>query len=357
MRFFSLVSTGLVLGLLAMTRLASANAALEAFKPAFNPETASYRCIVSNVSHPVIKGVSAGFVLRDRLWEKTGGKIYVDFKPLSLLGGEVEVLNLLQMGAIQGMGVSSVAATNLGPRFGIVNLPFLVDSFEQLERFVQSGPLFAHFLKAMEHQGIVGLDITAYGSYGWASTQPITTLAQARPARFRIAEAAVNQLLYREWGLRPVVMPWPDVPVALRQGVINALDHTPTVCNITKKFEVARHFTQINYAQGLFIWIFNQAWLNSLPEDLRTVFTETVKEVAAEIRKEAKTQEETEIQKAKEGGVLFHTLPENEMAELKSRGIKVHERYKNEINRLYPSDTYRPEDYLLEVQTYLGYTP
>ena len=41
-----------------------------------------------------------------------------------MLGGEVEVLNQLQMGALQGMGVSSVASTNLGPRFGVVNLPF-----------------------------------------------------------------------------------------------------------------------------------------------------------------------------------------------------------------------------------------
>ena len=354
-RLFS--RTTLTLSLMLMPVLAFANSALEAFTPAFNPESAPYRCIVSNVSHPVIKGVSAGFVLRDRIWEKSEGKIYVDFKPLSLLGGEVEVLNLLQMGAIQGMGVSSVAATNLGPRFGLVNLPFLVDSFEQLERFVNSGILFEHFLKAMEHQGIVGLDITAYGSYGWASTQPITTLAEARTVRFRIAEAAVNQLIYREWGLRPVVMPWPDVPVALRQGVINALDHTPTVCNITKKFEVARHFTQINYAQGLFIWIFNQAWLNSLPEDLRGLFIETVKEVAAEIRILAKAQEEEEIQKAKDAGVQFHTLPEQEMAELKTRSAKVHERYKNEINRLHRHDTYRPKDYLMEVQSFLGEKP
>ena len=62
-----------------------------------------------------------------------------DYKPFSMLGGEVEVLNQLQMGAIQGMGVSSVASTNLGPRFGVVNLPFLIDSFEKLDKFVASG--------------------------------------------------------------------------------------------------------------------------------------------------------------------------------------------------------------------------
>ena len=70
-------------------------------------------------------------------------------------------------------------------------------------------------------------------------------------------EAIVNQILYREWGFNPVAMPWPDVPVALKQGVIEGLDHTPMVCNITKKFEVCKYYTYINYAHGLLIWLFN----------------------------------------------------------------------------------------------------
>jgi len=243
---------------LATGSLAS-ESAMDKWQPDFDPSSAEYTCIVSNVSHPAIKGVYAGIVMRDRLWKETDGQIFLDFKPFSMLGGEVEVLNLLKMGAIQGMGVSSVAATNLGPRFGLVNLPFLINSFEKLDRFVNSGPIFDHFMRAMLHQGIIGLDITGYGNYGWATTVPVRNIEEAKKVKFRIAEAAVNQLLYTQWGFNPVVMPWPDVPVALKQGVITGLDHTLIVCSLTKKFEVANHFTQINYAQGLFIWIFNDS--------------------------------------------------------------------------------------------------
>ena len=119
-----LVSLGLTFGP-AMAKKPS----LDKWKPSFNPSGAKYKAIVSNVSHPVIKGVYAGFAIRDEMWKRTNGQIYINYKPFSMLGGEVEVLNQLQMGAIQGMGVSSVAATNLGPRVGLVNLPFLVNSF------------------------------------------------------------------------------------------------------------------------------------------------------------------------------------------------------------------------------------
>jgi hypothetical protein len=61
---------------------------LQAWKPAFEPSGAKYKCIISNVSHPVLKGVYAGFAIRDELWKRTNGQIYIDYKPFSMLGGE-----------------------------------------------------------------------------------------------------------------------------------------------------------------------------------------------------------------------------------------------------------------------------
>jgi TRAP-type C4-dicarboxylate transport system substrate-binding protein len=331
---------------------------LEKWKPAFDPSGAKYKFIVSNVSHPVLKGVYTGFAIRDELWKRSKGQMYLDYKPFSMLGGEVEVLNQLQMGAIQGMACSSVASTNLGPRFGLVNLPFLVSSFEKLDKFVNSGKLFDHFLMAMDHQGIMGVDICSYGNYGWATTVPVKTIADAKKVKFRIAEAAVNKLSYQAWGFNPVVMPWPDVPVALKQGVITGLDHTLTVCSITKKFEVAKYFTELNYAQGLFIWIFNKSWFKGLPTDLQQTLVATVKDVCAEARAAAKQQEMEQRQAAKEKyGVEFFKLPDAEMKTLIKEANSVHQEFAPEINKLYSGDKYKSDNFLKEVQDYMGYQP
>lgn len=328
---------------------------LDAWKPAFDPATAKYKCIVSNVSHPGIEGVYTGFAIRDTLWKATNGRIYIDYKPFSMLGGEVEVLNQLQMGAIQGMGVSSVASTNLGPRFGIVNLPFLINTNEKLEKFIANKRLFDHFLMAMDHQGIMAIDVTTYGTYGWASTIPIDSIKNMKKAKFRIAEAAVNQLTYKSWGVNPVPMPWPDVSVALKQGVITALDHTDLVCDLTKKFEVAKYYTEIDYAKGLFIWIFNKRWFESLPNDLQTTFRKTVRDVCAEYRIQGERQEAEVKNRLEKTGVKLLRIPEPEMTVLRRQGDAVHRKYEPEINRLYPGDGYRPGDYLKEVQVFLKY--
>lgn len=326
---------------------------LAKWAPQFDPKGAKYKCVVSNVSTPALVGTFAGFEIRDELWKRTNGQIYLDYKPLSILGGEVEVQNMVQMGALQGIAVSSVAATNLGPRIGIVNLPFLVDSFEKLDKFIGNKVLFDHFLMAMDHQGITGLDITGYGNYGWATTVPVKTIEDAKKVKFRIAEAAVNQLSYRNWGFNPVAMPWPDVQVALKQGVITGLDHTPAVCNLTKKFEVAKYFTQLNYAQGLFVWMFNKAWLESLPQDLRDIFVQTVHDVCLENRKRTATWEAEQIEAAKATGVEFFQLSEADMKTLKEQSKGAYDTYAKEINQVYPGDKYKPADYLQEVMEFL----
>ena len=40
---------------------------------------------------------------------------------------------------------------------------------------------------------------------------------------------------------------------------------------------------------------------------------------------------------------------------LRKQGNAVHEKYADEINKLYEGDTYRPDNFLKEVQDYVGY--
>jgi len=317
---------------------------LASWKSTVDMSKAKYVMKVSNVTHPVLKGSSAGYRVRDSLWERSNGQIALKYYPLCQLGGEVEVLNMLQTNTVQGMLCSSVAVTNLAPRMGIINLPFLINSFDKLDKYIGS-EYWQYFLDGMKHQGIMGVDITGYGNYGWATVDPVKTLADAKDVKFRIAEAAVNQSLYKAWGLHPVVMPWPDVPISLKMKVITGLDHTPSVCNITKKFEVCKNFTRINYAQGLFIFLINEKFYNSLPADLQKVLLDVIHEECVKTRVLTRQQETDEIAKAKEAGISFYELPENEMQIMRVKGDKVHQEWAGKIGA----------DYLKKVQDLLCY--
>ncbi|MCD6292334.1 MAG: TRAP transporter substrate-binding protein DctP, partial [Deltaproteobacteria bacterium] len=169
---------------------------LAKWKSTVDMSKAKYVMKVSNISHPVIEGVAAGYRVRNTLWERSNGQIALKYYPLHQLGGEVEVLNMLKTNTVQGMLCASVAVTNLAPRMGIINLPFLINSFDKLDKYIASD-LWQYFMDGMKHQGIMGVDITGYGNYGWATVDPVKTLAAAKDVKFRIAEAAVQRTLYK----------------------------------------------------------------------------------------------------------------------------------------------------------------
>ncbi|BCA81151.1 TRAP transporter substrate-binding protein [Desulfuromonas sp. AOP6] len=343
-KFSSLLLTLVALTWAGTALAADPNDPLAAWKPAFDPKGAEYTYILSNVSHPAIEGVGVGYRIRDKVWERSGGRLFVDFRPLSQLGGEKDVISKLKMGAIQGMLSSSVAAANVSDKLGIVNLPYVVDSFDKLDRFRQSEELFGEFKQSALSSGIMVVDITGYGTYGWATTTPVRNLEDAKKVNFRIAQAPVNTDIYKSWGLKFTVMPWPDVPQALQTGVINGLDHTPIVCNITKKFDVAKYFTQVDYAQGLFVHLMNKRWFDKLPQDLQTVLIDVIEEESAASRDRTRTQHDEQVAAAKAKGVEFFALSAEDRARLVEMAAPVYESWGAKIG----------PDYLQKVRTVLG---
>jgi TRAP-type C4-dicarboxylate transport system substrate-binding protein len=314
------------------------------WKAKFDPSKAEFTYILSNISHPAIEGVAAGYAIRDALWAKSNGRIYVDYRPLAQLGGEKDVIAKLKMGAVQGMLASSVAAANIADRFGIVNLPYVVDSFEKLDKFRNTPELWKPFSESALSVGIMAPDVTGYGPYGWATTSPVRNLTEAKAINFRIAEAPVNTDLYKAWGLKFTVMPWPDVPQALQTGVINGLDHSPIVCNITKKFTIAKYFTDLNYAQGLFIHLVNKKWFDKLPKDLQETFLQVVAEESAKNREATKKQYADQVAAAKTAGVEFIPLAPADREALVKASQPVYAAWGQKIGI----------DYLAKVRTGLG---
>jgi TRAP-type C4-dicarboxylate transport system substrate-binding protein len=305
------------------------------WKTKFDYSKAEYTYILSNISHPVIQGVANGYNIRDALWEKSNGRIYVDYRPLAQLGGEKDVIAKLKIGAVQGMLSSSVASANIADRLGIVNLPYVVDTYDKLDQFRSDPEVWGPYSESALPAGLMVADIVNYGQYGWATTTPVRNIAEAKTVNFRIAEAPVNIDLYNSWGLKFTVMPWPDVPQALQTGVINGLDHTAIVCNITKKFTIAKYFTELNYAQGLFVHLVNKRWFDKLPADLQKIFIEVIEQESAKTRMLTREQHNDQINAAKAAGVQFFTLSAADKTQLVNEAKPVYESWGAKIGMDY----------------------
>ncbi|MBF0495911.1 MAG: TRAP transporter substrate-binding protein [Deltaproteobacteria bacterium] len=280
------------------------------------PAKGKYVCKVSNISTPKLVGVNVGFNIQKELTKRTNGAIEWQYFTDNILGGEVDVLNKLLLGEIQGMLCSSVTVANLAPRMGVLSLPFLIDSFENRDKFIADKKLFQYMLDGMQDKRVLGLDVTDYGLYGWATKTPVHNLAGAGKIRFRIAEAPVVQDTYQALGIKPVIMPWPEVSSALDQ-TITGLDHTPSVVLLSNMTDSTKGFTRTNHAVGWFVLLINQKFYDSLPDELKKVFTEVIHEQCAAARALGKNQEMEALNKMKTGGVEVVELPAPEQQKMR----------------------------------------
>ncbi|MBF0552450.1 MAG: TRAP transporter substrate-binding protein [Deltaproteobacteria bacterium] len=299
------------------------------------PARDKYVCKVSNISTPKLVGVNVGFHIQKELKERTNGAIEWQYFTDNILGGEVDVLNKLLLGEIQGMLCSSVTVANLAPRMGILSLPFLIDSFEKRDKFVADKKLFQHMLDGVRDKRVIGIDVTDYGLYGWATKTPVHNLAEAGKIRFRIAEAPVSRDTYQALGIKPVILPWPEVASALDQNAITGLDHTPGVVLLSNMTESIKGFTRTNHAVGWFVLLINQQFYDSLPDKLKQVFTEVIHEQCAAARALGKSQEMDALNKMKAGGVEVIELAASERQKMRDLTKPVWDKWAPLVGRDY----------------------
>ena len=105
--------------------------------------------------------------------------------------------------------------------------------------------------------------------------------------------------------------------------------------NITKKFDVAKYFTQVDYAQGLYIHLMNKRWFDQLPADLQKVLLEVIEEESAKARQLNRRQQEQQIAAARANGVEFLTLSAADKQVLIDNGAPVYREWRERIGAEY----------------------
>jgi len=323
--------------------------AAERLKPPFDHAGAFYKARIVSVAYPGIWQEHPGTAVRDALWKATKGELYLEYIPLPARIDEQAILTMLAGQKIQGAVIGCLATATQAPRLDLVNLPFLAETREKLEKFLDNQKLSAHFWEAMADRNILGLDMTSLGRFGWASRTPLKNLEDVKKAKLGITKEPLKEFIYQTWGLSPVALPAVNLLPALGKGDLTALETTLPACLAESRSEGFKNFTSVDYAQSLFVWLFQKSWLHSLPRDLQDTFRRVIKQQCALYRQKMADKELKARQRALPGAarMALWSLPPEEARRLHTLAKEIHQKY---APRIGPA-------YLAEVQSFLGFAP
>jgi TRAP-type transport system periplasmic protein len=221
-------------------------------------------------------------------WNRaSNGKVLVRIFPGGTIGGENEMVDAVRIGQIQAVGVSGVALSRIVPGVGALQLPMLVDNYDDLDRVRNA--LEPRLEEAMAKEGFIVLNFSEVGWVQFFTKEKAKTPADLKKLKLFInADDSDSEKLYLDLGFRPVPLAATDLLTSLKTGLIDAFDVPPLLALGNQSFGVAKHMIDLRWAPLIGATIIDRkAWEKidpSLRPELLRIARASGKDLRAKIR-------------------------------------------------------------------------
>ncbi|MBX3582701.1 MAG: TRAP transporter substrate-binding protein [Rhizobiaceae bacterium] len=202
----------------------------------------------------------------------SGGAIDVEIAPAGQLGSMTDALEQVKIGAIQmAHGDEQVMSTFYKPMM-ILATPYLFNNDQEGMDFVY-GPYFTEVREKMAAES--GLRLLSAASYGFRNftnnVRPIKTASDMAGIRMRVPPSPMSLEMVKAMGGSPTPVPWEELYGAMQSGVVDGQENPIGVALDYSFYQVQKNMTLDNHQLGLNTMMINEAFFQSLPQELREI--------------------------------------------------------------------------------------
>lgn len=267
---------------------------------------------------------------RDLVAEKTDGEIQVEIYPNNSLADDVQAVQQMQFGAIEGAIIPTAKLSNFDPAMQLPDLPFIFPSPEVAHQFLD-GEVGDELLASLSDVGLIGATFWESGFKQFTCNTPVSNPADFEGRKVRVMESPIIISQFRALGSTPVPIAFSETYTALQQKVVDCQEN-PLVSIVKMKFyEVQSEVILSNHAYLGYAFVFSGKWLNTLDEEQQSVLMETAREVTPFQREETATREAGYIDLIKESSANFSELPVESRGEFEAKTRSVHDEFREQI--------------------------
>jgi len=287
--------------------LLSAAAVLVALPAAF-PARAQQKQVwkasdVHPLGYPTVEAIER---MGKKLEAQTGGRISIQMYPSMQLGGEKEMIEQAQVGALQ-IARTSVGA--LGPvvdDLNVFNMPFIFRN-EAHMRAVIDGPIGDELLDKVSASParLIALGWMDSGTRNVYSNKPVTKPADLKGMKVRMMGNPIFVETMNAMGGNGVAMGFNELYSALQTGVVDGAENNEPTVLAQNHYQVAKVYSLTGHLIIPEMFVFSKVTWDKLSKEDQALLKKLSREAQFEQRKlwDEKTAKATEELKAK--GVQF----------------------------------------------------
>jgi tripartite ATP-independent transporter DctP family solute receptor len=241
-----------------------------------------------------------------KLEKETNGRISIQMYPQMQLGGEKEMIEQAQVGALQIARISVGAMGPVVDELNVFNMPFVFRDEAHMRKVID-GPIGVDLLDKVSNSSarLIALGWMDAGTRNVYSNKPVTKPADLKGMKVRMMGNPIFVETMNAMGGTGVAMGFNELYSALQTGVVDGAENNEPTVLAQNHFQVAKVYSLTGHLIIPEIFVFSKRTWDSLSKQDQDLVRKLSKEAQLEQRQlwDAYTNEATG--KLKAAGVQF----------------------------------------------------
>jgi tripartite ATP-independent transporter DctP family solute receptor len=242
-----------------------------------------------------------------KLEAATGGRLSVQMFPAMQLGGEKEMLEQTQVGALQICRVSVGPVGTIVDELNVFNLPFVFRDEAHMRKVID-GPIGVELLEKLTNapnSRLVGLGWMDAGTRNVYAKKAFKTPADLKGQKIRMMGNPIFVETMNAMGGNGISMGFNELYSALQTGVVDGAENNPPTLLTHNHYQISKVYSLTGHLIIPEIFVFSRRTWDGLSKDDQALLKKLSREAQAEQRElwDAMVAEST--QKLKAAGVQF----------------------------------------------------
>ena len=296
---------------------ATAGVLLAAAAFASGPALAQQKLVLKATDvHPLgYPTVEAVVRMGKKLETATNGRLSIQMYPSMQLGGEKEMIEQAQVGALAIARISVGPMGPIVPEMNVFNLPFMFRDDAHMEKIID-GPIGDELLKKLSESkaNLIGLCWMNAGTRNvYNSKKPIQTVDDLKGLKIRMMGNPVFVDTMNSLGGNGVAMGFDQLINAMQTGVVDGAENNYPSYESGQHYRYAKYYSNTGHLMIPEILVFSKKIWDELSKEDQALILKFAKEAQQEERKLWYDREKESLKKMAEAGAIV-----NEVADKKA---------------------------------------
>jgi tripartite ATP-independent transporter DctP family solute receptor len=263
---------------------------------------------VHPLGYPTVEAVVR---MGKKLDAATNGRLSIQMYPSMQLGGEKEMIEQAQVGALQIARISVGPMGPLVPELNVFNLPFVFRDAAHAEK-IMDGPIGDEMLKKLSDHPTAGLIGMCWMNGGtrnvYNSKHPIKTVEDLKGLKIRMMGNPVFVDTMNSLGGNGVAMGFDQLVNAMQTGVVDGAENNEPSYESGQHYRYAKYYSRTGHLIIPELLVFSKKSWDGLSKEDQALVMKSAKEAQQEQRTLWYEREKDSIEILKKAGIEINDV-------------------------------------------------